>query len=60
MRYEIVQTVSGVILGEYEGGNVNEALDALAKDQGYMNYDNLLNVTGETRESDTIEVTEII
>jgi hypothetical protein len=37
-RYQIENTVSGVILGIYEGATETEALDACARDAGYADY----------------------
>jgi len=58
-KFEIVQTTSGVILGIYEGETAEQALDAMAQDAGYSTYEESLAVTGETREDDTLVVTEI-
>ena len=58
-KFEIVQPISGVILGIYEGETAEQALDAMAQDAGYSSYDESLAVTGETRETDTLVVTEI-
>jgi hypothetical protein len=57
--YRIDQQVSGAELGEYQGETKDQALDAMAQDQGYADYDALLEVTGETRDTDTLTVTEI-
>ena len=57
-KYLIVQTVSGVVLGTYEGATREEALDALARDEGYDDYAHLQSVIGETPETDTLEITE--
>lgn len=54
--FQINQTVSGVIIGTYEGETPEQALDAMAQDQGYADYAELLIVTGETRDTDTLEV----
>jgi hypothetical protein len=35
--YQIENTVSGVVLGQYEGANPDDALEALARDAGYAN-----------------------
>lgn len=37
-RFQIENTKSGVILGEYEAGDEASALDALARDAGYADY----------------------
>lgn len=44
--YMIENTVSGVILGEYDGATEAEALDALARDAGYESYDDACRVSG--------------
>lgn len=36
--YTIENTVSGMILGTYEGATEAEALDAMARDAGYADY----------------------
>jgi hypothetical protein len=54
--YHITQLVSGVDLGAYEGNTPDEALDAMAQDQGYRDYDELLETTGESRDNHTLEV----
>ena len=58
-RFQIEQTVSGVTLGVYEGETFEQALDAMAQDEGYDDYDELLNVTRETRETATLSVREV-
>lgn len=37
-RFQIENTVSGLILGVYEGATEAEALDAMARDAGYADY----------------------
>jgi len=37
-KYEIENTISGVVFGVYEGNSENEALDAMARDAGYADY----------------------
>jgi hypothetical protein len=37
-RYLIKNTTSGVVYGEYEGETEAEALDAFARESGYVNY----------------------
>lgn len=37
-RYQIENTVSGVILGVYEGETPEQALDAMARDAGYTDH----------------------
>ena len=36
--FRIENTISGVILGDYEGATEAEALDAMARDAGYSDY----------------------
>ena len=57
--WQIDQPVSGVDLGGYPGQTKDEALDAMAKDAGYNDYNHLLSVVGETRDKDTLLVTEV-
>lgn len=57
--YRVVQTVSGVDLGIYAGETEDQALDAMARDQGYDDYDGLLSVTRETRDADTLKISEV-
>ncbi len=44
MRYRIENTKSGLELGVYEGSSKEDALDALARDAGYDDYDHALYV----------------
>lgn len=37
-RYQISNTVSGAVLGEYEAEDEQGALDALARDAGYESH----------------------
>lgn len=37
-KYSIENTISGVVLGEYEANSEAEALDAMARDAGYTDY----------------------
>lgn len=37
-RYQIENTISGVVLGVYEGASKADALDAMARDCGYRDY----------------------
>lgn len=39
--YRISNTTSGVVLGDYEGRDIREALDKMAQDAGYTDYDDL-------------------
>jgi hypothetical protein len=59
-KFQIELTVSRVDLGAYEGETIDEALDAMAKDWGYDSYDELLSVNGETRETATLAVSEVM
>jgi hypothetical protein len=36
--FRIENTISGVVLGDYEGATEAEALDAMARDAGYSDY----------------------
>jgi hypothetical protein len=38
MQYQIENTRSGLVLGIYEAGSVEEALDLMAQDAGYEDY----------------------
>ena len=38
MKYIIENTLSGVVLGDYEGQTPADALDAMARDAGYSDY----------------------
>jgi len=38
-QYRIENRTSGVDLGAYEGETEQEALDAMARDAGYQNYE---------------------
>jgi hypothetical protein len=40
-KYQITNTISGVDLGIYEGNDCAEALDAMAQEAGYADYDAL-------------------
>ena len=41
-RYQIFNTISGQGLGEYEATSARDALNKMAVDAGYKNYDDLL------------------
>lgn len=55
--YEIENTKSGIILGQYEGATEAEALDALARDAGYTDYADMCAVAPAA--NGEIVVTEI-
>ena len=55
-NYQIDQTVSGVKLGQWAADSENDALDLMAQDAGYKDYDDLLSTTGETRETHTLAI----
>ena len=57
--YQIDQTVSGVTIGQWQADSENDALDLMAQDQGYEDYDDLLSTTGETRETHTLAISLI-
>lgn len=44
--YRVINTVSGVDLGVYEGESVSDALEALARDAGYRDVVEMNEVTG--------------
>lgn len=47
MRYwKIWNTASGIFLGVFEAEDVDGALDALARDAGYRDYDHMCEVVG--------------
>ena len=37
-KFQIENTLSGIVFGEYEGETSAEALDAFARDAGYENF----------------------
>jgi len=45
-KWQIESTISGVIIGVYEGADESEALEAMAKDAGYADYAEATSVTG--------------
>lgn len=47
-KFEIYNTLSGVALGTYEGATEEEALDAMARDAGYKDYSEALEVAPVT------------
>lgn len=42
--FRIENTISGVVLGDYDGATEAEALDAMARDAGYADYAALCEV----------------
>uniref|UniRef100_UPI00334265C5 hypothetical protein n=1 Tax=Castellaniella defragrans TaxID=75697 RepID=UPI00334265C5 len=38
MKYQIENTISGIIIGVYEADSADLALDAMARDAGYSDY----------------------
>lgn len=44
MKYQIENLYSGHVFGIYEGGSKKEALDALARDAGYEDYEDMCEV----------------
>ena len=55
-NYQIDQTVSGVTIGQWAADSENGALNLMAQDAGYEDYDALLSTTGETRETHTLAI----
>ena len=47
MKYEISNTIGGVILGVYEGEIEQDALDAMAQDAGYKDAADMEATTGD-------------
>jgi len=59
MRYwKIWNTASGLFLGVFEAEDVDGALDAMARDAGYLDYDNMSEVVGPDYE-DELRVEEV-
>ncbi len=44
MKYQIENTLSGIILGVYEGTSVRDALNAMAQDAGHQDYEDMCEV----------------
>ncbi|WP_085561991.1 hypothetical protein [Burkholderia pseudomallei] len=57
-KWRIENTISGVVLGEYEGETGAQALDACARDAGYADYADLLSRTPAPEDGEIL-VTEI-
>lgn len=47
-KWQIENASTGVILGVYEGVTANDALDAMAQDAGYRDYQDMKNETGQS------------
>lgn len=58
MRYQIENTISGIVLGIFEGATEAEALDAMARDAGYRDYADACTVA--PAQDGEIAVTEVI
>lgn len=55
--YRITNTVSGLVLGFYEGTDEADALDTMARDAGYADHDAACDVaTVEDGELSVVEV----
>lgn len=44
-KWQIENASTGLILGAYEGVTANDALDAMAQDAGYRDYQDMKNET---------------
>jgi hypothetical protein len=55
--YQITNRTSGKILGTYDGLDQSSALDAMARDAGYTNYDKMCEEVGGG--ADDLHVTEL-
>ena len=53
--YKITNTASGIEMGTYKGESEQDALDAMARDAGYADYEDAQRVAP----CDTIQVTEV-
>jgi hypothetical protein len=56
--YSIHSTTTGLHLGTYEADSREAALDAMARDAGYTDYDHACRATCDTLPD--LEVTEIV
>jgi hypothetical protein len=54
-KWKIENASTGVVLGVYEGATANDALDLMAQDAGYEDYQDMKNETG----SSMLYVTEV-
>ena len=57
-HWNIKDTIGGVVLGVYDGETASEALDAMARDAGYEDYDSITGDDG-TIDDRGIVVTEV-
>jgi hypothetical protein len=56
IMWAIVQSASGVELGVFAGDTEDQALDAMARDAGYRDFDAMLDVAGSTRDNHTLHI----
>lgn len=54
----LIESTAGIVMGEYVAESKAEALDAMARECGYVDYAEVLTVLGKTDPSDLI-VTEV-
>lgn len=57
-HYQIENHVSGLVLGVYEGRDEHDALDALARDAGYDDYEDCCRATGSDSDLTVTVVSE--
>jgi hypothetical protein len=48
-KWQIENAATAVVLGVYEGVTANDALDAMAQDAGYSDYQDMKNETGSSQ-----------